>query len=516
MAEWCRVGLTISVLLLLPLLTPPALATCAELALEPGAGPCATVALGLLRQRALEGGGGACLQDVLAARGLPTGLGPGEPGPGAEPAAPPGGKLSRDLYALPGAATSENFAFRWGDTAALSEATAEAILGLLEHAWASYIEEWGYPPPLNSADTLFNVYLGSSGAGAPSDYGYGGYFTYDREGYPLVVLNRSVIGDPEGWRVVIAHEFFHGVQDGAQTYTYSDPAAWYFEATATWAAGQLYPEDPEYADYIYGYALFPHLPIDYFEYPVYGEPLELHQYGAFVFPQHLSENVSGAGLIRDSWVLAAGEDPLEELGALLAEDGLELAAVYAEFAARNATWDYAYGDLYEEAFSWWEGYSASMRLAGDHSGGSGGWREVSLEAAPRAWGSNLVRVAWDGSEEALVGVALDEVGSAGSAAGWSVTLVIEGEEVGYRSIELTGEELVDGLGGAEVLWLAVSVAAERVEGEAFGWSYRLDPVESGDTGERVEGKGCGCQSGGGGGWWFLGLGMLGWRRSRRL
>ena len=120
--------------------------------------------------------------------------------------------------------------FHWGDEIDLSSKSRTRSCDHLEWSWVHEIETMEYPAPYGTDAYLFNVYMGSSGDGAPSDAGVAGYYTTDEEGWPMVVLSQYVAENDDQYSV-IPHEFFHAVQHSTERYPYSGASAWYWEAT---------------------------------------------------------------------------------------------------------------------------------------------------------------------------------------------------------------------------------------------------------------------------------------------
>jgi len=479
---------------------------------SPGAaGPCGTTALGAARERAGWTRPGAPPPARSAKRTGDTGDTGDE-------------RAARDTFSLPGEALSEHFALRWGSALSIPDADADALLQHFEDSWAHQIGSWAYNEPANLDGTRFNVYLGSSGPGSPDDYNFGGYFSYDGEGYPLIVLNNSSADDPASMAMVISHEFFHAIQSGTTGYEYAGRAAWYTEATAVWASGEMYPSDTSHASFIVGYAYLPEQPIYFFDYPDEGTIEEYHQYGAFIFPQYLTEHVADPSLVRDSWVLADHSDPLVVLDGLLGERGSGIEESFADFAAHNATWDYERGAVYAEWEAAYAGIFPGQKALVNHSRDSGGWQEILGEDAPRRFGSNFVALGWPGSEELVVAFEGRD-GSGGSAARWWATLVavFDGEPV-YFPLVLEGnafeEQVVPGAGGADAVWLVASVTADTMSDvETFDWGYTLSSAsESAPVLTAPAPKSCGCTTGTtgttGGAWTLALVGLLGLARRR--
>lgn len=458
------------------------------------------------------------------------------------PPVPADGELEeRDAYGeFPNSLASEHFVVKWGSVGNVEEEDVEVLLAAFEQTWEVQITEMEHPPPPGADTWRFNVYIGDTGSGTPDGYGTAGYYTADPDGYPMLVISRDTLYDLAYAEVTAAHEFYHAVQSGLGTYGYSGDAAWYWEATAEWASGEVYPENDYTAIFLFGYAFLPHLSVNYFDYPDTGALQEYHQYGAFIFPTFLSEHVADWSLIRDSWVEGGSRDPLEVLDGLLAGYGTSVSEVYPTFAAHNATWDYENGDAYEYMLD----YYARWYGADDHrvavelpAEGTDALQEAPEETLPQRYGYNLLRL-----EEPPEGVAVFEFqgeaeGSEGSPAAFGVTLVSStgadlsytpltlSEQAGTGRVRLTGEE-------RELFAVVAAIPADAEDEETFGYAWRLRWEEPADTGGEDTGGGaetadtvgetdeeeraCGCASGGAGGSWGALVALaLGLARARR-
>lgn len=448
--------------------------------------------------------------------GLPL-IGPPDPPsvPALSPRPPDAALEERDAFGdFENQRSSEHFVVKWGDERNVADDEVDFLLEAFEEAWAVEIEEMEHPAPPGTEAYLFNVYIGDTGSGAPSGYGSAGYYNTDAEGYPMVVVARETLYDLDYTAITAAHEFYHAIQGGLSTYGYSGVAAWYWEATADWASGEVYPDNDYYAIFLFGFAYLPHLPVNYFNYPDRGTLDEYHQYGAFIFPRFLSEHVADWRVVRDSWVDGGDRDPLVVLDGLLAAHGTDLVSVFPTFAAKNAVWDYQDGDTYAWMLDYYESWygDEDQRLAAEiPEDGTGGWVNAPAETLPERFGYNVLRLEDPREGRLSVGFLGDEAGSEGSAASFGVTVVVETDGAPrYTEVALeggAGRVAVDVPAEARAVYLAVAAWADALtDGETFGWSYDIyweDPVEGGetadpgkDTSDPVKDGGgtCGCAS----------------------
>lgn len=423
--------------------------------------------------------------------------------------APPAAKAERDAWGTyPHVAASTNFVVKWGDGGAVSQEEVDALLDAFEEGWAVEIGEMGHPAPLGTDTWLFNVYVGDTGDGTPSSNGAGGYYWRDDDGMPYVVVARDSLYYPDYAQGTAVHELYHALQDAVGTYGYGDGnvGAWYWEATAGWAQGEVYPENATYAQFLMGYAWLPELPVGFFDYPDSGALEEYHQYGAFIFPRYVSEVAADRDLVVQSWLDAGGEeDPVAVLAAGLEARGVAFADAFGDFAARNAGWDYADGDVYADSLMAWSGYFDDNAASADNVGeeGTGGWLDLPEGHAPQRHGYAVVR-AHLGAYGARIDVGGDPVGSRESPSAWRVTVVeVDDDVMTYHPVTLDGEgEGSVVLRGDGEAWIVAAAVPDRAEsGETFGFAYGVEPGEPPDTEAPEGGKGeepaaCGCAVGG--------------------
>jgi MYXO-CTERM domain-containing protein len=478
--------MTLSLLLLVGLAQA---STCPNLEAELSAldhgGRCLTMPLRDAWLSASARGAQGCLVEALAARGLAHGTPPAFGRQAPPPPLPD--KQIRDTYDLPNSVETDNFIGWWGDGASVSRHDVEDMLDAFEEGWIHLVDTMELPPPEDSATYKFNVYIGDSGSGAPSAYGNAGYFWYDSAGQPLIVMALSSLHDPE-WRDTTAvHELFHAVQAATGNYATSS-GSWLWEASSTWVEGEIYPESPYYAAFLFGFAFLPHLPLDFYDYPDTGTLQEYHQYGAFIFPRYLSEIAFDWGIMRDVWLEGSpGGDPISVFGQLMADMGADFDELWADFIAHNAAWDYVDGDTYGWYLDFYADYYDDYRLAGYHvNEGARAW-QAPTRRLPEAYGAQTIQLRYPSDGTLHLELALEETGSAGSEATWWVTLVREGFELDYERLEVVDglvEHSVEGVGEETSIYLVLGPTnTQRRSGETFGYSYRLwVEVEGAETG----------------------------------
>jgi hypothetical protein len=419
---------------------------------------------------------------------------------------PPNGPLpllrdaseTRNLFTgAPNLLETEHFAIWYGTTNFDIEglpATGDA----LELAWDS-VEAVGLPQGEGSEQYKFNVYIGDTGG--PRSQGAQGYYWYDDEGWPMLVLSPKGVGKDSGEGTAV-HEYFHAVQDATGSYGYEGQAAWWFEATAMWFEQVAYPDRNTHATFAWAIAFLPELPLTFFKYPLVWDAEVYHQYGAAVFARHLEER-HDVDLVARTWDdPRIGDNPLDVLRELLEERGDDLEDVFFDFAARNATWDYEYEGAYEAGIEYYGGYEAtwSHRPSGKIRWPVDGLYRP-IENLPMSYGANYWQITSAPDE---LTVRLD--GDAGPE--WFVAWAWQTGEAHHRvTRRLSGDSTTltaDGMEDADEVWLVVAAAGD-VSDDQSSFGYQLvfegpDAVEDPKSGEPVA---CGCSSAVVGGWLML-------------
>lgn len=471
--------------------------------------PCATAILwGTLHHLRTEG----CDLAPLSALGLslPDGARPALRGGRRDE------KLVRDSFGTFNVYETPNFAVKWGNYTGFSLDDVQALGGAFEASWTTEVGALAFPAPVGTESYKFNVYVGDSGAGAPSSLGSAGYFWYDDDGWPMIVVAASELSDHRAADLTAAHEFFHAVQDAVGTFGYDDRGAWYTEASAVWMENEVWPGNAGYAAFLYWFAIRPELSLNHFEYPSTGRPEEYHQYGAFVFLEYLTEVRDDPDIVRRSFLEApVGGDPLDVLDDLLQEDGSTVEEAFFEHIAHNATWDYAHERWYEDWISAYGGWTGdSHRPAGRTLGETGGWL-VAERYLPHTFGAAY----WELRSLPAGGtIAFDGRVDADFPAQWRAVVAVQ-EGTAHRRLEIplvedAGTLPIDDLGSYDEAWLVVGAADGFVDrGDTWTYALRVEEpvVEEPDP---EEPRACGCASVGHGPAWAWLLVMLTWRRSR--
>ena len=370
---------------------------------------------------------------------------------------------------------TDNFAIWWGESTAFEQTHITTLGEHFEVIWDVQINALGYPAPESSDALKVNVYIGDTHPDLPSAEGNAGYFWYDPEGRPMLVLSQDIIAYPDSAKLTAAHEFFHAVQSAVGTYQFQDQALWYLEATANWILEEVFTADGGYSNTLYAVAMRPEFPLNHFgDYTTDGLEAD-HHYGAFIFATYLSEHVGGPDFIRDSFVEAnVGADPLLVIDALLAEHDSNIHVAHLDYAMHNATWDYRFESDYEASVSDAASLGESHRVSGYLDGLSSEWT-AEIAYPPFTYGANYWRLT--NMPDRFY---LDFEGESGVQ--WSVGLASQsGSDHVQRPLFHQEEEtlvMVKEWQNTPQNWLVVSAIEDVVDrGDPFTYRFRLRSVE---------------------------------------
>ena len=397
-------------------------------------------------------------------------------------------KSERDAWGeWPNSSFSENFVLKWGPES-LSSNTTSVVLDAFESGWDRFVDDMDFEAPVGSDQFRFNVYVAETGQGSLSSYGAAGYFSYDGDGWPMIVLAKNALDVEDSGAGTAVHEFFHAIQDAMDTWDYVDLGGWYYEATACWSVPEVLAGDTTYLSFVFGYGLLPNYAVNFFDYFDTGAFTEYHQYGAFLFPRYLTEHVSDWRLIRDSWQLNnSANDPLQALMQLLEEDSIDFDQTFVDFASHNAIWDYEDGDWYSEYVNYYADYFEDWDCRfSDELGPSGDdqWREANSDCRPQRYGYNLIRLDNPRSGHARLVFEGEASGSQNTPSAWGLQWAQKGKQgPSYVPISspdgLNAEDVFCDAGEADELWLTVANLGQRFkDGEEFDYRYRLEVVDS--------------------------------------
>jgi hypothetical protein len=245
----------------------------------------------------------------------------------------------------------------------------ENLGAYLERAWTVYTTDtpagMGYNPPLRGGARysvlVYQLPLGYSGqTWADSKTG--------RRATSHVSIS-SHLSEPYV-RAVAAHELFHAFQYG---YNYT-ASFWWKEASADWAANEVFPEVDTYIIPYYDWFQVPGWPLDYTD--------GWHEYGSSIWAKHLAQS-RGRDIIRDIWVNQRAEnDSFKAISATLEASGTTLANEFNDFAV----WNWFTGDRADGAH-YPQGQNYPMLSPDDRAAGaliplSGALRRVSTLYLP--------------------------------------------------------------------------------------------------------------------------------------
>jgi hypothetical protein len=296
----------------------------------------------------------------------------------------------RDAFgSFPNLRVSDRHVIKWGDAVELDEDGVTAIAEALETSWTLFVDERGMAPPVGSDEWLLNVYVGNTGAPAPSiGDGLLGYFSKDDDGAPLIVLQPDLFSQWNPGVDTATHELFHALQH--TEYGSAPPSwRWFSEATATWSQEEVW--SPSTASHrVPAYGTTPWLSIEHVDRDSTDWFIASRHYGAFLFPRFLTERLNDHHLVQDA-LLRPGS-ALDALDAVVEERGEDMARLFGEFAAANATWDYERGPAYRAAANEPWSPESEFMVARAGSLGRTGWREPPVARRPSPWSWDLVRV----------------------------------------------------------------------------------------------------------------------------
>jgi hypothetical protein len=239
-----------------------------------------------------------------------------------------------------------------------------------EQAWGVFTEDepagMGYSPPPLKAGARYSILVYQLSPG------YSGQTWADSKIGRRATSHISIsvhLSEPYV-RAVAAHELFHAIQFG---YNYT-ASFWWKEASADWAAAEVFPEVDTY--------IIPYY--DWFQVP--GWSLDLtdgwHEYGSSIWVRHLAL-ARGREIVRSIWAEQRAEnDSFKATSRALEAGGTTFAQEFHQFALWN--WftgersdgaHYPQGDLYPM-------HAPTEQPAGVYIGLSGSLRRVSSRYVP--------------------------------------------------------------------------------------------------------------------------------------
>ncbi|MDP2306910.1 MAG: MYXO-CTERM sorting domain-containing protein [Pseudomonadota bacterium] len=401
--------------------------------------------------------------------------------------APPAPFASEPCFSLgENRITSAHFAVEWDD-GTISEATADNFLESLEEGYTVEVDELGWKAPLQNDDYLVLAYV------QEGSY-QGAYTTIESCGrgvVPYIVAYAGSFSNRSWAETMAVHEFNHALQFG---YGYSWEF-WWWEATATYIEGVVYPTSNWWASYVSGYSNNPHIAFNASDQN--DRDIFWHMYGMGLWGAYLDEYVGGPDTVLATWESASGGTYSYGMRAAFADLGLDFDAAYTDFIVRNTVMDYADQGAIPGVD---ERASIDELPASDEIDGS---------TRPQGYGQTYIRFEKEAGEGDLV------VSFEGEAdVPWSVQLV---EVTRDEIVRVVAAEIVDGVGtvtlegfGAEDVVFVASPLKDGDTKYGFTWSAELvepavEEVVVDEVGDEEAPGGCGCASGGGPG---AGIGLL--------
>ncbi len=182
------------------------------------------------------------------------------------------------------------------------------------------------------------------------------------------------------------------------------------------------------------------------------------------------------------------DDPVQSLEDALPDEDFE--ALFADFAAHNASWDYQDGAAFIADLSYWSDqtqYGERDQQLVEELGEQGTqdeWQQAPAQTLPERYGYNVISLENPADRDLVVRFEGDEFGSDGSQARYQVRLVrLMPGGAEYLTVPLdadapTGELDVGSVGGESALYLVVSAFSDAWnDGETFDYRYQLDMGE---------------------------------------
>lgn len=233
---------------------------------------------------------------------------------------------------------SPNFTVNWLSGSG-NLGLAEHVAQVLEQGWVALIEEQGWAVPV-SADTFkLWVMLDDTLAGT------GFTTTYDSaeypQGYPVMYLNPDYSVDQSFMDSVAVHELHHAIQYALRDYSGEGAEAWYWEASAQWAAELALPDNDRYAEAAGWYA-----PTAWYR---YDSMEDAHPYGMFLVNAWVDEHGPVSEGMKLTWELGA-DRPGEDWAILLSDAlGIDVSEVWGGFTGAYAAQTLRESAQYEPA-----------------------------------------------------------------------------------------------------------------------------------------------------------------------
>ncbi|MEZ4316271.1 MAG: DUF6055 domain-containing protein [Myxococcota bacterium] len=456
-----------------------------------------------------------------ALAGIPCGFVPPPPAPLPELPKTTGEPGVRDGFGVFETWETEHFAIKWGPALSPTPEHLALLEEDLERVWDGQIDALGWLPPAGAEAFKLNVYLASTGGGAPEIDFDGGYVWTDEEGFPYIALYPTcleVYDDPFASFTnveLVAHEFNHTLQIRDSAFSFNRYGPYLWEATASWVVPETLGTAPSRG---WGrFLLYPHVSLDMWA--LFGDDpsREGRQYDTALFLHYLTaQRGLGPDFLRDAWEQATPEDePLHYLDREL--DG-GLRPVYLDFARQYALGDHDLGDLYltgmDELTNW--GGVPDDRITVSVPSAGAPWGRPPPSLRPQAWSWNHLTWRSPGTGSIVVSFEAEPEGTRGTAS--DLTGLVVHERDGRFTDASLGAP-VEVLRDDVVHLLVVSTPLNPDIDERFGYTYGFAPdveVEVAPLASETVREGCSCATQGPESLGALVLAVLfGVRRARR-
>lgn len=228
---------------------------------------------------------------------------------------------------------------------------------IFEHVWAEEIDSMLYPVPpsdgINGGDSRYDIYIRNLGAGY---YGvtYPESQVNSRQWTSYIEVDNDYVGFDgyqgrplEALKVTAAHEFFHAIHFGLDSYEYdyrdnqqSRPQPWWLEATAVWMEDVIYPNINDYLIYMPYFFNYPRIGLGNFE-GASGN----HPYASCVWPRFLDKKY-GRDVIRQIWLdcaAIAGYNLLPSIDEVLSRPDSNYNSSFEQAFREFTCWNYFTG-----------------------------------------------------------------------------------------------------------------------------------------------------------------------------
>lgn len=398
---------------------------------------------------------------------------------------------------------SQHFAYWYDDKYLGNEDVLYLELERMEYSWQQLIEVMGYNKPLDNYK--LNIYLEYAGSSSLPYEGYTGQAKIDDDGYPYLMMGEAILGyEQKDAHLHSSHEFFHNLQHsyGEGYGVYRDNAKWFMEASAGWAAIQVWQEPLIMANYIFSLAPTAKLSLDAFlvrqNSSIELTPSNVHHYSMAILLKFISDKTSSNYTKEVIESLATDIDnkqfldALPTMGKVLNENyGLSLSDVAAEFHAKNIFWDYEVGQQLRDQQEALDitNTSRAVRILTKPSSNWVHLRQYNTAGLPHSTGAAYVYFNDNSMAEVeLSFVAKHELASLGEIE-WRITAVTNNDgKYNYQQIDVNAgqvDKTVVTLNNSGEVWLSFTPLAE-IHNTSAEFEFSLQLAKSGESSEYQE------------------------------